>query len=45
MYRKKLERCVNDLEFGGIRLGVGIGEGVGWRPYVVREEWKEEEEE
>ena len=43
-YRKKLERRVNDLEFGGVRSGVEIGEGVGWGPYVDRVEWEEEEE-
>ena len=40
---RKLVRCANDLEFGGVRLGVGIGEGVEWGPYVYREEWEEEE--
>ena len=41
---KELERCANDLEFGGVRLGFGIGVGLGWGPYVDREEREEEEE-
>jgi hypothetical protein len=34
---KELERCANDLEFAGVRLGVGLRESVGWGPYVDRE--------
>ena len=37
---RKLVRCANDLEFVGVRLGVGIGEGVEWGPYVDREAWE-----
>jgi hypothetical protein len=40
---RRLERCVNDMEFGCVRLGVGIGEA-GWGPYVDREEWEEDGE-
>jgi hypothetical protein len=41
---KKLERCANDLEFGGVRLGVGIGDSEGFAgPYVDREEFEEDE--
>ena len=41
---RELARCANDLEFGGVRLGVGIGNsGCVWGPYVDREEWEEEE--
>ena len=37
---RKLEKCVNDLEFGTVRLGVGIGnlQGGVWGPYVDRQE-------
>lgn len=35
---RKLERCTNDLELGGVRLGVGIG------LYVDREEGTEYDE-
>lgn len=38
-----LERCVNDMEFGGVGLGVGIGEAR-WGPYVDKEEWEEDVE-
>ncbi|KIM45702.1 hypothetical protein M413DRAFT_24844 [Hebeloma cylindrosporum] len=37
---RKLVRCANDLEFGAVRLGVGLGRGtgVGWGPFVDRQE-------
>jgi len=36
---RKLERFANDLGFGGVRLGVGIGNSdVVWGPYSDREE-------
>ena len=40
---RKLERCANDLKFGGGELGVGIrnSSGVGGS-YLDREEWEEE---
>ena len=34
--------CANDLEFGVVRLGVGIGEGVVWGPYIDRDEEEED---
>ena len=34
---RTLERCANDLEFGGVRLGVGISEGFDG-PYLDEEE-------
>jgi hypothetical protein len=40
---RRLERCVNDMEFGCVRLGVRIGEA-GRGPYVDREEWEEDGE-
>lgn len=43
-YRKKLKRCVSNLEFGGVMPSVGIREGVVLGPYVDRKEWEEEEE-
>ena len=35
---RKLERCANNLEFGPVRLCVGIGEGIGWGLHVDRDE-------
>ena len=40
---RRLERCVNDIEFGCVRLGIGIGEAE-WGPFVDLEEWKEDGE-
>ena len=39
---RKLAKCANDLEFGAVRLGVGIGEGVVWGPYIDRDEEEED---
>ncbi|KIM49897.1 hypothetical protein M413DRAFT_439023, partial [Hebeloma cylindrosporum] len=32
---RKLVKCANDLEFGGVRLGVGLAAGVRWGPYYT----------